>query len=231
MKNSPCKKMLFKNFKEYSIVNQPLFNNLNNDKKLENQNFMEFTRFYSNTVNGINKKNLNYKQVAENHSLNTKSFDALGNELTKIIDKKYIRRILSPIVPRKGGRNLFGIVFLEKVYKHSESKCKFVELEDIINLNSKYCFRNKKFPYKSSSNERPKKLENLVKFKEEPIKEEQSRNIKLVGKCLKGKKKSSSVNELGMRKKNLDIDFAEEIIKSNILGKSRNNIICLKKPA
>lgn len=100
---------------------------------------------------------------------------------------------------------------------------KEVLLKDIEELNKVYSLRNKKFPYKNSSGERPKKLAKLVREEEQVIKSQRTRNIKCIDnirKNIKPKKNSSSEQRINRK----------EIINQDVVAKSRNKIPDFKTP-
>ena len=104
---------------------------------------------------------------------------------------------------------------------------KEVQLKDIEKLNKVYSFRNKRFPYKNSSGERPKKLAKLVRVEEEEqlTTSQRTRNLNFIDKNVRVKKKSSSLKEIRTKRKDI-----ERIVKNQVVTESRNRMPNFKTP-
>ena len=113
------------------------------------------------------------------------------------------------------------------INKNHQAKNKELQLKDIESFNNLYYMRNRKFPYKSNSGERPKKLARLIKEKqiEEPENKERTRNLKFAENNLKSKKKSNSLQKINAKNK-----VIVKFIKCNIDSKSRNKIPDFRTP-
>jgi len=187
------------------------------------------------------------KSLLRSKSLHHHDYDDGLEQPSDAVSSNFIRRIVMPVVPKQTGRNLLSLVFLDKWQKGSiqpSSDNKLLQLNDIANLNNRYCLRNKKFPYRSNSMDYQQKI--MEKFNKinkekspynvheiiEPQKQNniRTRNIKL-GSYFKGKKKYSNTMKSGEKHRNTKktnenerIEFVDSLLKNQVLVKSRNKI-------
>eukprot|EP00826_Nyctotherus_ovalis_P010893 TRINITY_DN12844_c0_g1_i17.p1 TRINITY_DN12844_c0_g1~~TRINITY_DN12844_c0_g1_i17.p1 ORF type:complete len:224 (+),score=59.90 TRINITY_DN12844_c0_g1_i17:25-672(+) len=125
-----------------------------------------------------------------------------------------------------------GVTKKQEAAEHSPLNCKAtpvlltkdqcnreIQLNEIERLNKLYSLRNKKFPYKSTSGERPKKLAKLVKPEEESVKSQRTRNLKRISKNPK-QKNSNSLNRVS----------AKDLPNHSVVANSRNVIPDFKTP-